>query len=369
MAIRFDKDTRRATNGPMIFFSDPSAEISLGEEIRGAINSRLSMYAYRRPGDMMISFGSSECVVEGIGEPGFVIAPFLPSLPYLTIPYKPSHINSKPSTLDTNLSTLNSQLTSTTQSQHETEVVAIREALTKAGGGKVVAARVIVKEERTDPAEIFSNLCLKYPNAFVFCFSTPITGCWIGASPELLLEAHANTLRTMSLAGTRPAGSQEPWDSKNINEQQMVTDFITDTFEKNSLKPAEGTTFTKQAGAVEHICTPISADINPSCFNPEMLNRLLRDLSPTPALCGLPRDLAFSLINKYEGFSRGCYGGFCGPFHNACNFTFFVNLRSASIEAERLTLFVGGGITRQSDPLSEWRETELKARTVLEALS
>ena len=70
MGIRFDKDTRRATNGPMIFFSDPSAEISLGEEIRGAIESRLSFYAYRRPGDMMITYGSSEGVVEGIGVPG-----------------------------------------------------------------------------------------------------------------------------------------------------------------------------------------------------------------------------------------------------------------------------------------------------------
>ncbi len=88
MAIRFDKDTRRATNGPMIFFSDPSAEISISDEIRGAIESRLSFYAYRMPGDMIMSFGSSEGVVEGIGQAGFVIAPFLPGNPYLTIPYK-----------------------------------------------------------------------------------------------------------------------------------------------------------------------------------------------------------------------------------------------------------------------------------------
>lgn len=78
MSIRFDKDARRATNGPMIFFSDPSAMVSLSEEIRGAIESQLAFYAYRMPGDLMISFGSSEHVVEGIGERGFVIAPFCP---------------------------------------------------------------------------------------------------------------------------------------------------------------------------------------------------------------------------------------------------------------------------------------------------
>ena len=37
---------------------------------------------------MIMSFGSSEGVVEGIGQAGFVIAPFLPGNPYLTIPYK-----------------------------------------------------------------------------------------------------------------------------------------------------------------------------------------------------------------------------------------------------------------------------------------
>lgn len=42
MGIRYNRDTHRATNGPMIFFSDPSAEIDLADEIRGAISSQLS---------------------------------------------------------------------------------------------------------------------------------------------------------------------------------------------------------------------------------------------------------------------------------------------------------------------------------------
>ena len=365
MALRFDKDTRRATNGPMIFFSDPSAEISLGDEIRGAIESRLSIYAYRRPGDMMISFGSSESVVEGIGIPGFVIAPFLPSLPYLTIPYKPITSTPHLSPLTSHLSPLKT----TTRQQHEAEVNAIRNALAEYGGGKVVAARVIVGQRKVDPAETFSRLCRNYPNAFVFCFSTPLTGCWVGASPELLLEAHGSRLHTMSLAGTRRAGQDGCWDIKNIEEQQMVTDFITDAFVKNSLNPTIDESFTKQAGVVEHICTPISAEIPCQDFSTEKLNQLLRGLSPTPALCGLPRELALKLIKEYESSPRGCYGGFCGPFHNTCDFSFFVNLRSALIEDGRICIYVGGGITCKSEPDLEWQETELKADTILEAIS
>ena len=88
MGIRFDRDTRRATNGPLIFFNDPVSELSFAEEVRGAINSGLSFYSYRLPGAAMISFGSSEGFVEGIGVPGFVIGRFDPkkNLHYYTLP-------------------------------------------------------------------------------------------------------------------------------------------------------------------------------------------------------------------------------------------------------------------------------------------
>ena len=368
MSIRFDKDTRRATNGPMIFFSDPSAEISLGEEIRGAINSRLSFYAYRRPGDMMISFGSSESVVEGIGVPGFVVTYFLPELPYLTIPYKT--INSQPSTHNSQLSTLGTQLSthnSTTQAQHTKEVNAIKTALDEIGYGKVVAARLIVEDRKIDPAASFARLCHEYPSAFVFCFSTPQTGCWLGASPELLLESHRGLLSTMSLAGTMPADSSGQWDFKNIEEQKMVTDFITEAFRENGLTPSTDGVFDKYSGIVKHLCTIISATISDD-FDENRLNHLLKSLSPTPALCGLPRDLALRLISEYEYFSRGCYGGFCGPYHSPSDFSFYVNLRSAMVEDVKVSLFTGGGITRLSDPVVEWNETNLKAQTVARCL-
>lgn len=365
MSIRFDKDSRRATNGPMIFFSDPSAEISLGEEIRGAIKSRLSFYAYRRPDDMMISFGSSESLAEGIGTPGFVIAPFHPSLPYLTIPYKPTTKNAKQTTDNQPLSTNHQQPTSL--NQYLSEIQAIKAALKEIGSGKVVAARLIVEDRKIDPAASFARLCHEYPTAFVFCFATPYTGCWIGASPELLLESNKGTLSTMALAGTMPADSWENWDIKNIEEQRMVTNFIMDALAVNDLKPNIDDTFEKYAGPVKHICTTISAQTGNE-FDVARLNQLLRTLSPTPALCGLPRDLALRVISENEFFNRECYGGFCGPYHGPEDFNFFVNLRSARVEENRVAMFAGGGITLLSDPDKEWEETNLKAQTMAKCL-
>ncbi|MDE6814003.1 MAG: hypothetical protein K2J28_09300, partial [Duncaniella sp.] len=42
-------------------------------------------------------------------------------------------------------------------------------------------------------------------------------------------------VRTMALAGTRPADVTGPWDGKNIYEQSLVTEFIAETLKKEGL--------------------------------------------------------------------------------------------------------------------------------------
>jgi isochorismate synthase len=46
----------------------------------------------------------------------------------------------------------------------------------------------------------------------------------------------------------------------------------------------------------------------------------------------------------------------------------FVNLRCMQLAGRFAHLYVGGGITAESDPHSEWRETEMKAETMLSVL-
>ena len=43
-------------------------------------------------------------------------------------------------------------------------------------------------------------------------------------------------------------------------------------------------------------------------------------------------------------------------------------IRTFVADGARLTLHVGGGITRRSDPLAEWEETRVKARGPLRAI-
>ena len=354
MGIRFERGNRKATNGPLIFFSILHDEF-FEEEIRNAFYSGLSFYSYRFPGDSMFSYGSSEGYEEGLGKPGFVIGFFSPQLPFITIPY--SGVKTK----NPSESLYSMPQVSTPYSDYSMEVEDIINSLKEGKGDKVVAARVEVRDIETDVAEKFYELCEKFPDAFVFCFSTPATGCWIGASPELLLENQNGVLRSMALAGTRQAGVTDPWDHKNIEEQRIVTDYILACFRRNGLEPKAGDTFTKPTGKIEHLCTPVVVSAPSSSFN---LENLVRDLSPTPALCGSPKQFALQEISRLEKFDRGCYGGFCGPFRSADDFHFQVVLRCATVAQQRLCIYVGGGITSHSEVASEWEETEMKIKNI-----
>lgn len=357
MGVRFEYGARRATNGPMIFFSDPVSEINLKEEIRGAIDARLSFYAYRMPGDMLFSFGSSESIVEGIGEPGFVIAPFDPLLPPLTIPYRQIRPDKPATSFNDTFPTL-----STTPEEHRREVLDIKEMLNGIGRGKVVAAKVSVGTGSVDLGATFLELSRNYPDAFIYCFGSPATGCWIGATPELLLRGTGSGLETMALAGTRRAYSEGDWDIKNLEEQEMVTEYITNALTAQGLNPSAGATFAKRAGTIEHLCTPITT--SGTVTSPGELEDLLHTLSPTPALCGLPRREALDIIGSCEKFDRSFYGGFCGPFHSVADFSLYVTIRCARIAETRYAIYAGGGITHLSDPAEEWEEACLKTDTV-----
>ena len=352
MGIRYDRDTRRATNGPVIFFSDASSAASLNEEIESAILSGLSFYSYCEPGSPMISFGSSEGFEYGVSKPGFIIGMFDPSSPIITIPYKGCKA-------DPGLKSCYSQpLESTSYETYCKEVEDFIAIIKETEKGKIVASRVLLRENRTSPGELFFDLSTRFPDCFIFCFSTPATGCWIGASPEILIKSNNGILTTMALAGTKENNEKVSWDEKNIEEQEIVKDYILDSFRKAGMIPEAGDTYSRNVGKISHLCTPVSAAIPVS--DNFSLEKFLKDLSPTPALCGFPKDLALKAILNVENFERGCYGGFCGPYHSLNDFSLNVVLRCASLSERKICLYAGGGITAKSNPHSEWVETENK---------
>ena len=110
-------------------------------------------------------------------------------------------------------------------------------------------------------------------------------------------------------------------------------------------------------------------------FTPILSNASIKDfvssLHPTPAVCGLPMKAAKDFIIKNEGYNREFYTGFLGALNFENEKTeLFVNLRCMQyVENKKLALYVGGGITKDSNATLEWDETENKTKTMLDVLT
>ncbi|MDE6278232.1 MAG: chorismate-binding protein [Muribaculaceae bacterium] len=208
-----------------------------------------------------------------------------------------------------------------------------------------------------------------FPDTLGFLYFTVETGFWLGATPELLLsDDGSGRLSTMALAGTRPAGSTGDWDEKNLREHAWVVDFIVDVLRGGGVENlCVHPLATLPYGPVEHLCTRISA----SSTAEDAYSRIVEKLSPTPALCGTPRERARSAIERFEQHSRGCYGGYIDfRLPGTATRRAYANLRCARIAPDgHWTAFAGGGIVEGSEPETEWDETERKASRIVQILS
>lgn len=233
---------------------------------------------------------------------------------------------------------------------------------------KIVFSRVIQVHENGlyYGSKLLDSLQV-YKSAFRFWVHIPHWGSWMGATPETLLCKEAYSLNTMALAGTRAQNDSTPWKAKEYHEQQLVADYIKQSFEDCQLMPVEcNGPLTHEAGPVKHLCTYFHW---PHSSNSEQWTTLLRRLHPTPAVCGIPLHAAYRSIEANEPHHRKYYSGFLGPVDQDGNFNFFVNLRSMELFNDHITLFIGGGITRDSIEEDEWNETEHKAQTMLSIIN
>ncbi|MDE7412245.1 MAG: chorismate-binding protein [Muribaculaceae bacterium] len=233
---------------------------------------------------------------------------------------------------------------------------------------KVVCCKTVCGEGKINLKETFLNLKKSFPEAMKFCFHTPQSGTWIGATPETLLKKENRVLHTMALAGTRSAEESGDWDNKNIEEQRMVADYIYDIISSKHYSFSwNKNPISRKTGLLQHLCTEFEISLKEN-FSKDNLLSLLSDLSPTPALCGYPKKKAMEIIKATENFKRGYYGGFFGPYNADKDFAFFVLLRALKIKGNKWCMFAAGGIVEDSRPEEEWDETEKKARSILTKL-
>lgn len=236
----------------------------------------------------------------------------------------------------------------------------------------VLSRKEIVDLQEFDIITVFNKLIENYPAAFCYCWFHPKIGLWFGATPERLLKANRKKIYTMALAGTKAGidNSEVIWENKEMIEQQIVTDFILDNLKDITTEVSISSPYTLQAGNLLHIITDIEGVIDES----SNLSQVVKVLHPTPAVCGLPKQLAKKFILENEGYFRGYYSGFLGELNckesekHQTKSDLFVNLRCMQIVDKQAHLYIGCGITKDSIPEKEWLESVNKSYTMKRVL-
>lgn len=234
---------------------------------------------------------------------------------------------------------------------------------------KIVASREICFEAQEDfqIESILKNLIEQNPQAFVYAYELE-GGCFLGASPELLVQKRGSEILSYALAGTAsrladPTGNWLLSDPKNRREHAIVVRKIQEKMHARSNKVDASPIQLLSLPKVHHLRTLLTAQ-----DSTDSLADWAQHLHPTPALGGEPTELALQVLRENEGYERGHYAAPLGLIEQNGNGSIIVGIRSATVEGKSLRAYAGCGLVADSDAKSEFEETQVKLKTILEAL-
>lgn len=301
------------------------------------------------------------------GMTGFAIAPFEPSGECPIAVLRPDKVERRSVELDFPRPSEYSENSECSECSEEyRRLFALFTAQLREGRlAKVVLSRQkdIALPHSADAERLFLTACRLYPRMFVALVSSPVTGTWLTATPEALLEQGSDGLwHTMALAGTmrRKEGETPVWGDKDRREQRIVAAYMEERLRGLHIAYEETGPATVQAGSLHHL----RSDFRFALPEDLGLGRLIAALHPTPAVCGLPKEEARRFILTHEGTPRRYYSGFMGPLGLDGITRLYVTLRCMELLPHAARLTAGGGLVAGSQLEAEWRETENKMMTM-----
>ena len=96
---------------------------------------------------------------------------------------------------------------------------------------------------------------------------------------------------------------------------------------------------------------------------------VLRATFPAGTLTGAPKVRAMELIEEFEPVRRGIYGGAVGYLDPAGDLDLAIAIRTAVVHRGTVYAQASAGIVADSQPYLEEKETQNKARAVLQAVA
>lgn len=242
---------------------------------------------------------------------------------------------------------------------------------------KIVLARALdlKADQAFHPLEILNTLRERYEDCYAFSIANESGQSFIGASPERLVSVNQGRAKVDVLAGTAPRGETASEDArfgaslldseKDRREHKFVYESVCRRLETLGVQVScPWNPKLKRLQNVQHLLVEVEASV------PENLHLLdlVRELHPTPAVGGTPREDAVPRIRELESFDRSLYAGPIGWVNAKGEGEFVVGIRSAMVDGDRARLYAGVGVVEGSKAEIEYNETNLKFKALQENL-
>jgi anthranilate synthase component 1 len=198
-----------------------------------------------------------------------------------------------------------------------------------------------------------------------------------GASPEPLVTVHDGRIETRPIAGTRPRGASAEDDArlaaelladeKERSEHVMLVDLgrndVGRVSEYGSVQ-VDGFMEIEAYSHVMHIVSRVSGRLRPGIGSLDALRAIL----PAGTLSGAPKVRAMQIIDELEPVKRGGYGGAIGYLSYTGDLDTCIHIRTVVVKDGVAHVQAGGGTVADAKPDYEFRESEAKARAVMQAI-
>ncbi len=244
---------------------------------------------------------------------------------------------------------------------------------------QVVIGQRISRPYAQSPLQLYKALRSLNPSPYMYFYDFGNLQI-VGSSPEILVRQEKRENRKMvtirPLAGTRRRGSSPEEDAqlakelladpKEIAEHVMLIDLARNDVGRiaktGTVKVTDSMVIEKYSH-VQHIVSSVEGELKDNMSNMDVL----RATFPAGTLSGAPKIRAMEIIDEMEITKRGIYGGAAGYLSFSGDMDVAIVIRTGVIKDGMLHSQAGAGVVADSDPTSEWKETEAKARAVLAA--
>lgn len=248
---------------------------------------------------------------------------------------------------------------------------------------QVQIGQIIAKPFRDSPLSLYRALRSLNPSPYMYYWNFDNFQV-VGASPEILVrqenlptpEGETTQVTIRPLAGTRKRGAtplederlaQElAADPKECAEHVMLIDLARNDVGRVARTGTVEVTDTmaiERYSHVMHLVSNVVGELKEGMSNMDVL----RATFPAGTLTGAPKVRAMEIIDELEPVGRGIYGGAAGYLSYGGEMDMAIAIRTGVIQNGMLYVQAAAGIVADSDPESEWQETEAKARALLRA--